>query len=249
MNKEPPRIIRFINRATKLIIWFLFFSISDIHFIKKHNVKKVKMFRPKLWSITKPYRKFFTGIYENKKVFIKFSKKDKDLELESNIYLKLEEYKNNFFLKPIINKTYTQKTIIVIPFIEYAKINEVYIKKEDFVTMCNNALEICNILRKEEIIHCDIDHRNVLWDGLNLILFDFDNSYSSINGKVYRPIGGGGKHKVNDELLYCDVESFCRLLSSLKIDQDWLNIPEYKKLESFKYKFYYNKTKDELIHE
>lgn len=221
--------------------YFKYYRKFDYKILDEFLVKNPIKYKITAWRYGNEadgaFRRYYIGVYNNKKIFVKIATNDLTVQNEINI----ARYINNDiqpFLCTIRFYSIIYNTCLI-AFDYYDNLEDFKNPSEykDFETLCSEYLEILKYLEKKQIIHGDIHKGNLLLDSNGkLILLDFGISFINkkqvnINYKVrkgtyFRELKKGKKIV----RVYDDAYSFIKMTDTFSFPKEWKQSIYYRKI-------------------
>lgn len=186
------RIMAFLKLLLKEYIPVFFQSKFEDNKVK-NILKKIGVVDPEKWNVKKWHFKYryYVGIYNDKKVFIKLSTRKSWIKHEYEINEYIEKNSDILSCKKAdiyLYKEIGKYGIIVEEFISYKCLKDFKIEKENQESIINNLITILEELQRISLIYMDFYEDNIFLDENNNIkLIDF--GFSIIKGESIDFIG------------------------------------------------------------
>lgn len=163
-----------LNYQMKKKLYFKIRINNILKTLKNGNIKDINKFNEKNWHHGYCY---FTGTFNNKKVFIKVDTKLKMLKNEQTFYEIMED-KISKYLTPI-EFFYEDEELqfIVNEFLsEYKELNEKLLSEN--ISYLDDIYNILKAMKENKVIHRDLKLNNFMVDKNCIKIIDFTFSYS-----------------------------------------------------------------------
>jgi len=163
-----------LNYQMKKKLYFRTRINNILKTLKNENITDINKFNEKNWHHGYCY---FTGVYNNKKVFIKVDTKLKMLKNEQTFYEMMKDKISNY-LTPI-EFFYEDKQLqfVVYEFLsEYSELNEELLSKN--INYLDDIYNILKAMKENKVIHRDIKLNNFMVNKNHIKIIDFTFSYS-----------------------------------------------------------------------
>lgn len=214
---------------------------SDYYLLKRYKFKDIRQFRPRTWRYGKgkdnAFRRYYLAKLDDEKCFIKIAENDETVKNEIKIqkYLSSIEFKYTPTCKIADNSFNESIAILAISYIEDLKQIETPINSKNLDLICNEFINICDILFNAQIIHADIHKDNLLQkkDG-SLMLLDFGISMANKIDNTVNYLARPGTYfkEFGNIREYDDVYSFLKMLGSLGLNEELKHTDSYKKIKA-----------------
>ena len=242
-----------------------FFDNNVIKELMDNNIEKPTKFNVSHWHLG--YR-YYTGIYNNKKVFIKINKKINWIKHEYEIFEYIKENSNNLYNRvPKIYK-YVETprySYIIEEFVNYKRLKDIIStnKEVEKDKVYKEFIDIIKELHNIYLLHMDINDENVyIDDDNNIYLTDF--GFSLISNNIQLDFIGDKK---DEKYIFENLNNVSRLeegfiddaISFLKISKDidknfyteyhdfWKEISKLSGIVYFDYNSYINNKERKSI--
>lgn len=165
------------------------------------------------------FRRYYLASFKGQKCFVKIGKNDATVRNEYETLSKISSETFNFSPKMLLgDANFEENTIMLaVQFVNGLSKFTLPDNKSDFEKMCNQFLNILEVLEAHKLVHADIHKGNLMLQGSKLYLLDYGISMfldagNSIN-YVARP--GTFYRNVEDKRIYDDAYSFVKLIETL----------------------------------
>lgn len=204
---------------------------ADINGLTSLGITELKPINFTQWRIGKgkdnAYRRYYTGVFQGTKCFIKIGKNDATVFNECAILGRMCEEALGFSPRLLLGTdTFAENTAMVaLEYIEGLKPLSPIGSKADFEDICKQFVSILSSLEQIEIVHGDIHKGNLMLANGKLILMDYGiakspNGENSIN-YLHRP--GTFYRESMGTRVYDDAYSFLKMVENMAIPAEYIN--------------------------
>ena len=223
---------------------------EDIERLTSFGITDIKPMNFTQWRIGKgkdnAYRRYYTGVFQGTKCFIKIGKNDATVKNELEILRHKEMDKVTFSPKLLVGTdSFAEKTVMLaVEYMDDLKPFHTVNTEADFQEACRQFVNILDGLEKAEIVHGDIHKGNLALCKGNVLLLDYGiskifNKENAINylhrpGTFYRETAG--------TRVYDDAYSFVKMVEKMALPAEYLDNPYMQEIKNRVDKFVFHVT-------
>lgn len=178
-RKKIEKILNIYKKERNYIIFYILYFNKIKKILKKNKIKKIKIEKSNYFNHKNIG--YVSGILNNEKIFIKFSKEKITIKNEMEKYLKLKKdlnFEEKFFPQYIKTIDMKEGILILSKYIKGIALNKYVILDFEKEKLKKELLKIYKILKNQNLIHRDINPNNIFIEKnereFNVKLIDFE---------------------------------------------------------------------------